>query len=146
MTERKKLIDKMRDFLADMEKDIFETFGEICEEHCSFNPEECCLEPLTNFIETENEIIITADLPYVTSDKIELNVSENMLHLEAPLDQGIKYMQWGTFQRNIEFQNFRKFIKLPPNIDSEQIGASFKNGILEIRIPKKITLIKIQIK
>lgn len=146
MSERKRLIDRMRDFFADMQKDIFEAFGELYEEHCSWNPEEACLEPLTNFIETENEIIITADLPYVNSDNIDLQVSEDTLHLEANLDQGVKYAQWGTLQRNIEFQKFRKFVKLPPNIDSESIAASFKNGILEIRIPKKITRFKIQIK
>jgi HSP20 family protein len=146
MPERKKLVDRMRDFFADVERDIFEAFGEFYEAHCSWDPEELCLEPLTNLIETENEIIITADLPYVNIENIDLHVSEDMLHLEATLDQGVKYAQWGTIQRNLEFQKFRKFIKLPPNIDSEQIGASFKNGILEIRIPKKITRVKIHIK
>lgn len=135
----------MRDFFDEMERDMFEAIGERFEEHCSWDPEECCLEPLTNVVETENEIIITADLPYVSSDKIDLHVSEDMLHLEAPLDQAVKYSQW-TLQRQIEFQKFRKHIKLPPNVESDKIDASFKNGILEIRIPKKITRIKIQIK
>jgi len=55
MSERKKLLDRMRDFFADMERDVIEAFGEIFTEHCSWDPEECCLEPLTNIIETEEE-------------------------------------------------------------------------------------------
>ena len=145
MPERKSMVDRMRDFFDEMERDIFEAFGEKFEEHCSWDPKEFCLEPLTNVVETDNEIIITADLPYVSNDNIDLHVSEDMLHLEATLDQAVKYSQW-TLQRQIEFQKFRKHIKLPPNVDSDKINASFKNGILEIRIPKKITRIKIQIK
>jgi HSP20 family protein len=145
MPERKSMVDRMRDFFDEFERDIFEAFGEMSEEHCSWDPEELCLEPLTNVIETDQEIIITADLPYVTSDNIDLHVSENMLHLEATLDQAVKYSQW-TLQRQIEFQKFRKHLKLPPNVESDKINASFKNGILEIRIPKKITRVKIQIK
>ncbi len=145
MPERKNMVDRMRDFFNEFERDLFEAFGEMFEEHCSWDPEELCLEPLTNVIETDQEIIITADLPYVTSDNIDLHVSENMLLLEATLDQAVKYSQW-TLQRQIEFQKFRKHLKLPPNVDSDKINASFKNGILEIRIPKKITRVKIQIK
>jgi len=145
MPERKSMVDRMRDFFDEFERDIFEAFGKMSEEHCSWDPEELCLEPLTNVIETDQEIIITADLPYVTSDNIDLHVSENMLHLEATLDQAVKYSQW-TLQRQIEFQKFRKHLKLPPNVESDKINASFKNGILEIRIPKKITRVKIQIK
>lgn len=146
MPERKTLMDRMRDFFDEMERDIIESFGEMFEEHCSWDPDECCLEPLANVVETDKEIIITADLPYVSSsDNIDLHVSEDMLHIQATLDQTVKYSQW-TLQRQSEFQKFQKHIKLPPNVDLDQIQAVFKNGILEIRIPKKITRIKIQVK
>lgn len=145
MTERRKIIDRMRDFFSSMEKDIFEAFGEFFKERCSWDPEECCLEPLTNFIETEEEVIITADLPYVKKENIELHVTDDMLDLQANLEKGVKFAQWGTIQRNIEFCKFHTHIKLPTTIDSDNIKASFKGGILKIRIPKKVTRIKIDV-
>jgi len=146
MSERKSLIDRMREFFASLQKDIFEAFGETFSERCSWDPEECCLEPLTNVIETDEEIIITADLPYVLKENISLNVKENMLDIEANLEQSIHFAQWGTVQRDTEFHKFHKHIKLPSNVDSDNIKATFKNGFLQIQIPKKITRIKIQIK
>ncbi|MHA1650006.1 MAG: Hsp20/alpha crystallin family protein [Candidatus Helarchaeota archaeon] len=145
MTERKRLIDRMRDFIADIERDVMEAFGEIFEDKCTWDPEECCLEPLTNIIETEEEIIITADLPYVKKENISLHVAEGMLDLQATLEQPVKFAQWGTIQRNTEFKKFHKYIKLPATVDTDKINAVFKNGFLRIYIPKKIKRIKIKI-
>jgi HSP20 family protein len=145
MTERKKFIDRMRDFFMDMEKDLFEAFGEIFEERCTWDPEKCCLEPLTNLIETEDEIIITADLPYVKKENIELHVTDDMLDLQAELHHPVKFAQWGTVQRGIEFSKFHKHIKLSSTVDSDVVTANFKSGILEIRLPKKVTRLKIKI-
>jgi HSP20 family protein len=146
MPERKRLIDRVREFFDDIEKDVFEVFGEIIEERCSWDPEECCLEPLTNIIETHDEIIITADLPYVIKENIEVHVTDDMLDLKALLEEPVTFAQWGTIQRNTEYAKFRKHLKLPVNVESDKIKAIFKNGILQIRIPKKITRVKIQIK
>ena len=145
MSERKRFLARMRDFFADIQRDVIEAFGEIFDERCSWDPEECCLEPLTNIIETEEEIIITADLPYVKKDEISLHVTDDMLDIQATLDQPVKFAQWGTIQRDTEFSKFHKHIKLPVNVDSDNVSATFKNGFLQIRMPKKIKRIKIKI-
>ncbi|MHA1277553.1 MAG: Hsp20/alpha crystallin family protein [Candidatus Helarchaeota archaeon] len=145
MASKKKFFDRMRDFLEDIERDVIEAFGEFFEERCTWDPEQCSLEPLTNFIETHNEIIITADLPYVKRENIKLHVTDDMLDLQATLEHLVKFAQWGTVQRNTEFKRFHKTIKLPGNVDTDKISATFKKGILQIRIPKKITRIKIKI-
>ncbi len=146
MPERKSLIERMRDFFEDMQKDMLEAFGELSIEHCSWDPENCCLEPLTNMIETAEELIITADLPYVKKDNITLTVKEDMLELDASLDQPVKFTEWGTIQRDTEFHKFHKHIKLPSNASADKIAATFKNGFLQIKLPKKITRIKIEVK
>jgi len=145
MTEKKRLIDRMRDFFTDIEKDIFVAIGEMFEERCSWDPEECCLEPLTNYIETEDEIILTADLPYVKKDNVDIHVTDDMIDLQATLDQPVHFKQWGTLMRKTEFCKFHKHIKLPSIVDAENVSATFKGGILEIHLPKKVTRLKIKI-
>ncbi len=135
----------MRDFFSDIEKDIFEAIGERFEERCSWDPDECCLEPLTNYIETEDEIILTADLPYVKKEEIDIHVTDDMLDLQATLDRPVQFKQWGTVQRKTEFCKFHKHIKLPSSVDADNVSATFKGGILEIRLAKKVTRIKIKI-
>ncbi|MHA1264791.1 MAG: Hsp20/alpha crystallin family protein [Candidatus Helarchaeota archaeon] len=145
MSERKRFLERMRDFLADIEKDIVEAFGELIEEHCSWDPDECCLEPLTNIVETDDEIIITADLPYVKKENIDLHITEDMIDLKASLDRPVRFNQWGTVQRKTEFSKFHKHLKLPSTVDTKKVSAIFKSGILEIKLPKKITRIRIKI-
>jgi HSP20 family protein len=145
MSSKKKFFVRIRDFLADIERDVVEAFGEMYEKRCTWDPDDCCLEPLTNIIETEDQIIITADLPYVKKDNISLHVTENMLDLQATLDESVKFAQWGTVQRNIDFCKFHTHIKLPANVDSDNIAATFKSGFLQIRFPKKIKRFKIEI-
>ncbi len=145
MSNIRKLIEQMREFFADMRRDVLEAVEGMFDERCTWDPEECCLEPLTNIIETEKEILIMADLPYVKKDNISLSVSEDMLDLEASLDQSLKFAQWGTIQRNTEFCKFHTHIKLPPNVDSNDIEATFKNGFLQIKLPKRLKRLKIKI-
>ena len=145
MSSKKRFFDRMRDFLADIERDVIEAFGEMYDERCTWDPDECCLEPLTNIIETEELIIITADLPYVKRENISLHVTEDMLDLQATLEQPVKFAQWGTVQRNVDFCKFHTHIKLPANVDSDNISATFKGGFLQIKLPKKIKRFKIEI-
>jgi len=75
-------------------------------------------EPLTDVIETENEIIIVAETPGIDKQDIQLNSTENEVEIKAG-------------------DKFYKKVKLPAVTIPEQAKASYKNGILEIKIPKK---------
>lgn len=75
-------------------------------------------EPLIDVIETENEVIIVAETPGIEKDEIKLDSTENELEIKAG-------------------DKFYKKIKLPSVTIPEQAKASYKNGILEIKIPKK---------
>jgi len=52
----------------------------------------------------------------------------------------------GRIQKGIEFESFHKIIELPSNIIPEKARSRFKDGILEIRLPKRIRKRKIDIK
>ncbi len=74
-------------------------------------------EPLVDIIEGDNEIIVVAETPGVEKDEITLNCTENELEIKA----GNKYY---------------KRIKLPALVKANEASASYKNGILEIKIPR----------
>ncbi|MFB0562358.1 MAG: archaeal heat shock protein Hsp20 [Candidatus Lokiarchaeia archaeon] len=75
-------------------------------------------EPLTDVIETENEVIIVAETPGVEKEEIQLNSTENEIEIKAG-------------------EKFYKKIQLPTVTIPEEAKASYKNGILEVKIPKK---------
>lgn len=96
------------------------------------------LKPLVHISETEDEIVVTIDLPYVRKEDIKLSASENTLKIEAPVRERIKISRWGPYQREVEFEYFRRTITLPSVVDPERARARFKDGILQVVLPKKI--------
>ncbi len=95
------------------------------------------LEPLIEIKEYGNEIIITADLPSVEKDDIEVYATENTLEINAKMRKKYRFERWGTMQRGVSFSFFRKVIELPSQVDIENVKSRFSKGVLEIILPKK---------
>ncbi len=75
-------------------------------------------DPLTDVIEEEKAVKIYAELPGVEKDDIKLDVAAGKLDIKA--------------------KNFHKTLDLPrKNLETKKIETSYKNGVLEITIPKK---------
>lgn len=138
--ERRRRLRSLFDIIESMLEDM-----ESFEEEPMYDAERCCLEPLTEVKETENEIIITADLPGVNKESISIHGDEEHIIIEATLRKEIKFEGWLAAGGEISFKGFRKAIKLPVSVDIERAKTSFRQGILEIRLPKKVKRVKIKI-
>jgi HSP20 family protein len=87
--------------------------------------------------ETENEIIVRADLPGFSKEEVSVNATENTLtieakHREEKKEKGEKYY---TVER--KFGSFRRVISLPVEVEPEKAKARMKDGVLEVILPKK---------
>ncbi len=96
----------------------------------------CAWRPPVDIYETETGIVLAAELPGVAKENISVEVKDNILTLkgERMADPDIKeknvYRQercYGTFQRSFTLQQY---------IQPSLIKATFKDGVLEIEIPK----------
>lgn len=94
------------------------------------------ITPQINVSETENEIRVTAELPGVDLDDLEVDVADDMLVIRGEKrlertgeDENYHFVEraYGTFQRTVQ---------LPFSADPDQVQASFDNGVLTITIPK----------
>ncbi|MFN4336824.1 MAG: Hsp20/alpha crystallin family protein [Candidatus Nitrosocaldus sp.] len=88
------------------------------------------LKPLTQISETDDEVIVTLDIPCASRESIELKATEDTLFIKARMDRCI------TFS-NVEFENYSKSIRLPARVEPKHAKASFRNGVLQVRLPKK---------
>lgn len=74
-------------------------------------------EPLTDVFEEKESIKIYMELPGADKSDIQLDVAERVVEVRA--------------------KNFSKAVELPTrNVDIEKVAASYKNGVLEVTIPK----------
>ena len=89
-----------------------------------------------NVSETDKEIRITAELPGVTEKDIDVSLDDDVLTI-----RGEKRFERTDDKENFHFVErsygtFQRSLRLPYAVDSEQVQASFENGILTVTVPK----------
>ena len=93
----------------------------------------------TNMYETNKELIITADLPGVKREQIRLDYSSNRITISVKETEHIEEKNDKTHHYFSKYQNgyFTKTITLPFEVKEMDIKASYRNGQLNIRVPKQ---------
>jgi HSP20 family protein len=89
-----------------------------------------------NVSETEKEIRITAELPGVTEQDIDVSLDDDVLTI-----RGEKKFERTDDKENFHFVErsygtFQRSLRLPFSVDPEQVQASFENGVLTVTVPK----------
>jgi len=93
-------------------------------------------EPLTNFRETEDDLIFTMELPGISKDDIQLNVTEDALEVKAEAKKIAEEKEDGMLRRERSYKGFYRRFTLPFKIIPEKVNAEYENGVLEIKLPK----------
>ena len=97
--------------------------------------EQKILSPLSYLREFDNHWILEFDLPLVDKKDIKVTFDENIISIEAKLNEEYSEEKLGNITK---FEYFKKSISLPKRIDVKKTTAKFKKGRLAIKIPKKI--------
>ena len=103
-------------------------------EHEAFNQ---AWVPAVDIYETDtHEVVIKAELPDVKKEDIGVSVENNVLTLtgERKPEQS-KREQFQRVERR--FGSFSRSFTLPTSVDAGQIAASYKDGVLTIRLPRR---------
>lgn len=119
----------MSDFNFNIEKQMHAFFGNTLFD--DFVHKE--LVPLSNLKERHASWILEVDLPLVDKKNIDVTLSVDHITVKAKLTKTYCVSRGSTVT---EFDFFKKSIKLPSNVNTKQISANFKNGILRIIMPK----------
>lgn len=90
------------------------------------------LTPKTEVEDTGDHWLISAEIPGVPKDKINVEVSGNRLHIWGEKNSEIKSGE----QTRREFGRYEQVLTLPEMVDSESLEAEYKDGILYVAIPK----------
>ena len=94
-------------------------------------------EPLIDIVDADDEVIITAELPGMRKEDVELTISDNVLTISAKREEEKSEEKENYLYRERVYSGFQRSIRLPVEVDEERAEAKFNNGVLEVRIPKK---------
>ena len=87
-----------------------------------------------DLLETDDELIALVALPGASKEIIDLRVTEDSLYVDAKANP----REGRYLRREINTMGMKREIKLPVEVKPEQVRASFKDGILEVRLPKLV--------
>lgn len=93
--------------------------------------------PPVDIYETEQTIVLTAELPGVDPKDVEATVHEGTLYLkgERKYEKEVKEESYHHVERS--HGSFARSFELPASVDAEKVQAEFKEGILKLTMPKK---------
>lgn len=102
--------------------------------------------PRVDMVETEDAFNIHADLPGLTKDQIHVRMEDDRLIINGQREAKKTTKEASVIRTERAFGAFYRSIRLPRTVDETKIDASFANGVLEIKVPKKVTAKPTEIK
>jgi HSP20 family protein len=94
------------------------------------------ISPAIDIYEENDDIVVTAELPGMTKDDIEVDVADSHLTLKGEKKKDEKIEEEDYFACERSHGAFHRSLELPAHVQADKVTASFKNGVLEIRLPK----------
>ena len=92
--------------------------------------------PAVDIKETDKSFVLSADIPGLTKNDIKVSVANGKLTVSGERAFQPDQESDNYHYRERRFGTFDRSFNLPENVDEEKISASFKNGILNVTIPK----------
>lgn len=92
--------------------------------------------PPMDLVETEDHLVLRADLPGLDSEDVNIEVKDSVLTLSGERKTEHEEKADGFYRVERAFGTFSRSMTLPNRIDADGITASFEKGVLEVRIPK----------
>jgi|SRR5947209_14857331 len=110
-----------------------DTFNRMLNEPATSRP----WTPAVDIFETENELVLHADLPGVQMSDIDIQMENGTLALkgERKFEQNQDHKGFHRIERS--YGSFVRYFSLPDTVDTEKVKAEYSQGVLTVTLPKK---------
>ncbi|SFC15719.1 HSP20 family protein [Halobiforma haloterrestris] len=86
--------------------------------------------------DTDEEYVVTADLPGYETDDIELTLSDGTLRLDATREDDLEFAEGEYLRRERTRKTASRRVRLPEPVEEDEVTAGYENGVLTVRLPK----------
>lgn len=93
--------------------------------------------PAVDIYETENELVLKADLPEVEPKDVDVRVENQTLTVSGERKFQSEKSEKGFHRIERNYGNFMRSFTVPNTFDTGNVSAAFKNGVLTVKLPKK---------
>ena len=106
--------------------------------------------PVVDLYEEKDDVVAKVELPGMAKDDIEVELTEHLLTIKGEKKKEEEVKEEDYYRCERAYGSFSRSVELPSEVQSDKAKASFKDGILEVRVPKteeakrKIKKVKVQ--
>jgi HSP20 family protein len=130
------------DSLLDLRSQIDRLFDEYLERPFSLSPYfgsetiEGDFAPKLDVSETDKEIILSVELPGMEPEDIQVSLDRNTLLISGKKQEEKEEQDKRFYRVECSYGSFQRSIPLPGEVDEDKIDASYKRGVLKVKMPK----------
>lgn len=92
--------------------------------------------PAIDIFEDKDDLVVKAEIPGLLKDEIDVSVTGKVLTIKGEKKKEEEIKEKDYYRSERSFGAFSRTIELPVEVKANDVKASFKNGVLEIRLPK----------
>jgi HSP20 family protein len=92
--------------------------------------------PAIDLYEDKDDIVVKAELPGMSKDDIAVSLSDHMLTIKGEKKKEEEIKEENYYRCERSYGSFLRTLELPKDVHPDKVEASFKNGVLQVRMPK----------
>ena len=93
--------------------------------------------PRMDLAESENDVAVTVELPGVDPKEVNIQVTGNVLNVSGERKQEKEEKKRDYHYMERSFGSFHRSVQLPSTVDAEKVDATFRNGVLTVKLAKR---------
>lgn len=94
------------------------------------------MTPSVDVIERDDEVVVKAEMPGVDKKDLEVSVTQNSVTIKGSTSREEKEEKGDYYRCEISRGSYARTVSLPAEVDEKNAKASFKDGLLELSLPK----------
>ncbi len=92
--------------------------------------------PKVDIIDSDDDILIRAELPGVDKKDLDISMTDTSVTINAKTSYEDKEEKGNYYRSEIVQGEYSRTVNLPAEVDIDNVKTSFKNGVLELDVPK----------
>ena len=92
--------------------------------------------PPVDIFEEKGDMVIKAEMPGMNKEDVNVSITENTVTISVEKKQEEEVENKGYYRVERSYGSFCRSLWLPENVNGDKVKASFKDGVLEVRLPK----------
>ncbi|MDH3891494.1 MAG: Hsp20/alpha crystallin family protein [candidate division Zixibacteria bacterium] len=120
-----------------MAREMDRVFGSLFGSQAHTSTEADEFTPRVNIVETENDVSLTFEVPGLEKGDIKVTVTDGVLTVTGERKSESTEDGQSIVRNEFSFGKFSRSFTLPDNYDAGKVAADYKNGLLEVTLPRK---------